>query len=73
MLTKNSNLIVENKNNDGLKMIFFFEFFAIPGQFELKKKCEILFFQLFFSNTKKFPWFPDWKTSLTSIFFPNDG
>ena len=47
--TKNSNLIVQNMHNDGLK-IKNFEFLAVVGQFKLKKKCQFLFFE--------FPWFP---------------
>ena len=35
---KNSNFIVKNKHNAGLKF-FFFEFLAVIGQFRLKKKC----------------------------------
>ena len=53
--------------NDGLK-IKIFEFLAVVGQFELKKKWQSLFFDFFLFNTKKFPWFPYLKKSFTLIF-----
>ena len=40
--TKNSNLIVKNKHNDGLKNLNF-EFFAVVGQFKLKKHGNFYF------------------------------
>ena len=55
--TKNSNSIVKNKNNVGLK-IKKIEFLAVAGQFMLKKKL-LIFFSVFSFHTKKFPWFPD--------------
>ena len=65
--TKNSNLTLKNMHNVGLK-IENFELLAVASQFKLKKKNANFFFQLFLFHTKKFPWFPDWKTSLTLIF-----
>ena len=52
--TKNSNLIVKNKHNDGLKNLNF-DFLAVVGQFKLKKKIDIFLFRIFLYNTKKFP------------------
>ena len=44
--TKNSNLIVKNKHNDGLKNLNF-EFLAVVGQFELKKNGNFPFLNFF--------------------------
>ena len=49
--TKNSNFIVKNKHNAGLK-IKFFEFLAIVGQFRLKKKMQTFFFKFFYLKSK---------------------
>ena len=62
--TKNSNSIVKNKHNDGLRNLNF-EFLAVVGQFKLKINGN---FYLFIFYTKKFPWFPYLKTSFTLIF-----
>jgi len=52
---KNSNAIVKNKHNVGLKSLKL-KFLAVIGQFKLKKKVN--FFSKFFSFIpKKFPWF----------------
>ena len=51
--TKNSNFIVKNKHNAGLK-IKFFEFLAVVGQFKLKKKWQFLFSEFFCSIPKNF-------------------
>ena len=51
--TKNSNLIVKNKHNDGLKNLNF-EFLAVVGQFKLKKKWQFLFFEFFCLIPKNF-------------------
>ena len=40
--TKNSNSIVKNKHNDGLKNLNF-EFLAVVGQFKLKKMAIFIF------------------------------
>ena len=45
--TKNSNLIVKNKHNDGLKNSNF-EFLDVVGQFKLKKKWQFFFFEIFY-------------------------
>jgi hypothetical protein len=60
----NSNLIVKNKRNDGLRNLNF-EFLADVGQFKLKKNDNFSFLN-FLSNTKK--WFLYLKTSFTLIF-----
>jgi hypothetical protein len=44
--TKNSNLIVKNKHNDGLKNLNF-EFLAVVGQFKLKKNGNFSFLIFF--------------------------
>ena len=44
--TKNSNLIVKNKHNNGLKNSNF-EFLDVVGQFKLKKKWQFFFFEIF--------------------------
>ena len=62
--TKNSNSIVENKHNDGLKDLNF-EFLAVIGHFKLKKKLQFFFLDFFLFNNEKFPWFPYLKTSFT--------
>ena len=49
--TKNSNFIVKNKHNAGLKIILF-EFLAIVGQFRLKKKMQNYFFIFFYLKPK---------------------
>ena len=53
ILTKNSNLIVKDMHNDGLK-IKIFEFLAVVGQFKLKKKWQFLFFEFFCLIPKNF-------------------
>ena len=63
---KNSNLIVKDMHKVGLK-IKIFELLAVTGQFKLKKMANF-FFNFFLFHTKKFPWFPVWKTSLSLIF-----
>jgi hypothetical protein len=37
-LAKNSNAVVKNKHNFGFKNLEF-DFFAVVGQFKLKKRC----------------------------------
>ena len=44
--TKNSNSIVKNKHNDGLKNLSF-EFLAVVGQFKLKKNGNFYFLNFF--------------------------
>ena len=44
--TKNSNLIVKNKQNDGLKNSNF-EFLAVLGQFNMKKRANFSFLNFF--------------------------
>ena len=56
--TKNSNSIVKNKHNDGLKNLNF-EFLAFVGQFKLKK-IDNFYFSLF-------------ENILYFNFLPNDG
>ena len=51
--TKNSNLIIKNMHNDGLK-IKIFEVLAVVGQFTLKKKWQFLFFEFFCLIPKNF-------------------
>ena len=50
-------------HNDGLK-IKNFEFLAIVGQFELKKKVNFLFFEFFCLIPKNFLGFLIWKNHL---------
>ena len=54
--TKNSNSIVKNKHNDGLKNLDF-EFLAVVGQFKLKKNSNfsyLIFFKLIPKNSLRF-------------------